>query len=182
MWKLLTWGLADLPQSRYRKVTDMSRVYSSALIRQPVDLVFNYVTTPGNWPRWLLSSLAVTGATNHSPRVGEQVIEEFRIAGRLGRAVWTVVECVEPTRWVIAGEVVGNRNGGRVVFSFHPHGQGATLFERQFFYEPRKAVQRLADHLFIRTRIARESAEAMARLRERLEELGANPSVSMETR
>src|SRR5688572_5580292 len=101
----------------------MSRVYSSALIRQPIELVFNYVTTPGNWPRWHLSSLAVTGATNHSLVIGEQVTEEFLVAGRLGRAVWTVTERDEPRRWVIDGLAAGSENGGRVIYTLHPHGE-----------------------------------------------------------
>lgn len=159
----------------------MSRIYASALIRQPIELVFNYVTTPGNWPRWHLSSLAVSGATNHSLNVGEQVTEEFLVAGRLGRAVWTVTERDEPRRWVIDGEVIGGDHGGRVIYSLSEHGESATLFEREFFYDFPNPIQRLVDRLFIRSRITRESVDSMNRLRERLEELGATLADALES-
>lgn len=70
----------------------MTRIFTSTIIHRPIDLVFDYVTTPGNWPRWHPSSLAVTGATDHSLAVGEQLEETFRVAGRSGRVVWTVTE------------------------------------------------------------------------------------------
>jgi hypothetical protein len=34
----------------------------------------------------------VSGAIDHSLKVGEQVTEDFRVAGRRGRARWTVIE------------------------------------------------------------------------------------------
>jgi uncharacterized protein YndB with AHSA1/START domain len=51
----------------------MSRIYTSATIRWPVEVVFDYITTPGHWPEWHPSSLGVSGATDHSLAVGEQV-------------------------------------------------------------------------------------------------------------
>jgi hypothetical protein len=120
----------------------------------------------------------VTGATNHPLEVGEQVTEEFLVAGRLGRAVWTVVERDEPRRWVIDGQLVGSRNGGRIIYSLHPHGDGATLFEREFLYDFKSPLPRLLDRFFLRPRIARESADSVNRLRERLEERGSTSQIS----
>lgn len=65
--------------------------------------VFAFFTTPDSWPRWHPSSLAVSGATDHPLQVGEQVSEDFRVAGRRGRAVWTVTERSAPLRWKIEG-------------------------------------------------------------------------------
>jgi uncharacterized protein YndB with AHSA1/START domain len=150
----------------------MTRIFAATVIRQPVEHVFEYVTTPGNWPRWHPSSLAVTGSTNHSLQVGEQVTEELLVAGRLGRAIWTVVERDEPHRWTIDGSIVGTRDVGRVVYTLRRQANGSTFFERELFYHPRGPVRRLLDALVIRRRIQQESAEALWRLRERLEELG----------
>lgn len=150
----------------------MTRIFAATVIRQPVGRVFEYVTTPGNWPRWHPSSLAVTGATNHSLQEGEQVIEEFLVAGRLGRAVWTVVERDEPHRWTIDGTIVGSSGGGRVVYTLRRQADGATFFERELYYQLHGPVRRVLDALVIRRRVQRESAEALWRLRERLEELG----------
>ena len=65
----------------------MTRIYTTAQIHTPADRVFDYVTTPGNWPVWHPSSLGVGGATDHSLEPDEQVTEEFQVAGRRGRVV-----------------------------------------------------------------------------------------------
>src|SRR5215831_2481993 len=74
----------------------MSRVVSRATIARAPVAIFSYVTTPAHWPEWHPSSLGVTGATNHSLVVGEQVTEEFSVAGRRGSTTWTVREREAP--------------------------------------------------------------------------------------
>jgi hypothetical protein len=76
------------------------------------------VTTPGNWPVWHPSSSGVGGATDHSLEPGEEVTEEFLVAGRRGRVVWTVRERLAPRRWVIDGRVEGG--GGTITFTATP--------------------------------------------------------------
>ncbi|MFN0070038.1 MAG: SRPBCC family protein [Chloroflexota bacterium] len=159
----------------------MTRIFSSVIIQQPLERVFEYVTTPGNWPRWHRSSLAVTGATNHSLEIGEQVTEEFLVAGRLGRAVWTVVERAVPTCWVIQGRIVGSQQGGRVSYRLSRQATGATLLERELIYELRNPWQRLMDRLFVRARVEHESSQAVNLLRERLEERAAASSTIRES-
>src|SRR5438034_205416 len=68
----------------------MTRIYTRISIQRPIEEVFAYVTTPANWPRWHPSSLGVRGAADHPLEVGEQVTEDFRVAGRCGEVVWTV--------------------------------------------------------------------------------------------
>ncbi|MCZ7574518.1 MAG: SRPBCC family protein [Ardenticatenaceae bacterium] len=94
----------------------MTRIVTSALIHKPIEQVFDYVTTPGNWPQWHPSSLAVSGAAQHSLEPGEQVTEEFRVAGRRGRVVWTAREREAPRRWVIDGQIEGRRGGGTITY------------------------------------------------------------------
>ena len=150
----------------------MPRIFTATMIRKPAETVYEYVTTPGNWPRWHPSSLAVTGATNHSLQVGEQVTEEYLVAGRLGRAVWTVAERDAPHHWTIEGAVAGTKHGGRVRYTLYPQASGDTFFERELWYEFSNPFHRILDAWFIRRRLQRESAEALARLKARLEELG----------
>ncbi len=76
----------------------MTRIYTVVHIRQPLERVFEFVTTPGHWLTWHPSSLRVSGATDHSLELGEQVTEEFRVAGRLGRATWTMRGRTAPSR------------------------------------------------------------------------------------
>ncbi len=65
--------------------------------------VFDYVTTPAHWLQWHPSSVALHGAIDHSLGVGEEVTEDFRVAGRSGSVTWRVIAREAPTRWAIAG-------------------------------------------------------------------------------
>lgn len=145
----------------------MTRIYTATTIRCPAVRVFEYVTTPGRWPEWHPSSLAVTGATDHALAPGEQVEETFRVAGRRGRVVWTVREREVPCKWVIEGTILGSRNGGIITYTVTPQGN-VTRFEREFVY-PVPPLYLLLDRLVLRRRIAAESAEALRRLKQELE-------------
>lgn len=141
----------------------MSRICTTIRIDEPAGRIFEYVTTPGNWPRWHPSSLGVTGATDHSLEPGEQVAEEFRVAGRRGRVVWTARERVEPRRWVIDGKVEGG-GVGTITYTLTPE-SGGTTFERDFVYEMPNPLLVLPDRLVLRRRVESESAEALRRMK-----------------
>ncbi len=145
----------------------MTRIYKTIQIDTPIERVFDYVTTPGNWPAWHPSSLGVSGATDHSLKPGEKVTEEFRAAGRRGRVVWTVRERVAPHRWVIDGQVEGG-GGGTITYTLTPHNSG-TIFEREFVYSMPNLLLALLDRLVLRRRVEAESAEALRRLKHVLE-------------
>jgi uncharacterized protein YndB with AHSA1/START domain len=147
----------------------MTYIYSIAAIQKPVKSVFDFVTTPANWPRWHPSSLKVDGAADHSLEVGEQVIEEFLVAGRHGHVVWAVQECQPPHRWVIEGQIVGSQNGGIVAYTLTPQPDGTT-FERVFSYNFSNPVLIFIDWLILRRRVQAESDEAVRRLKRLLEQ------------
>src|SRR5438128_6964424 len=107
-----------------------TRISNSVFIARPPADVFAYVTTPGNWPKWHPSSLGVHGATDHSLAVGECVTEDFRVAGRTGQAVWTVVESFSPQSWTIDATING-RGAGSVHYLVSPE-TGGTRFVREF--------------------------------------------------
>jgi uncharacterized protein YndB with AHSA1/START domain len=144
--------------------------YTTEIRRPPAD-VFDYVTTPANWPRWHPSSLAVTGATDHSLDVGEKVVEDFSVAGRKGRALWTVVEKDRPNKWTIDGKTDGG-GVGKVAYTLSPSTEG-TLFERVFAYQRPNLLFAILDELQIRSRIEDESIEALRRLKFELEKAGS---------
>ncbi len=148
----------------------MTYIYTTIQIQTPIERVFDYVTTPGNWPRWHPSSLGVSGATDHSLHPGEQVTEEYRVAGRRGRVVWTVREREAPRRWVIDGQVEGG-GGGTITYALTPL-NGGTTFEREFVYTMPNLLLALLDRLVLRRRVEAESAEALRRLKRVLEERG----------
>jgi uncharacterized protein YndB with AHSA1/START domain len=119
----------------------MSRIITRATIVRSPEEVFAYVTSPGHWPEWHPSSLGVTGATDHSLAVAEEVTESFLVAGRKGSAHWTVRERVEPRRWVIFGLVEGGGTG-TITYALTPL-DGGTAFERAFTENQRRKSPRL---------------------------------------
>jgi uncharacterized protein YndB with AHSA1/START domain len=145
----------------------MARIHTTIQIRKPIEDVFDYVTTPGNWPEWHPSSLGVSGATDHPLEVGEQVTEDFLVAGRRGHVVWTVCERQAPLRWVIEGKVEGGGEG-RIAYTLTP-GTDGTRFEREFVYTMPNPLLALLDRLVFQPRVEAESAEALRRLKQTLE-------------
>ncbi|MDF3838658.1 SRPBCC family protein [Cupriavidus basilensis] len=146
---------------------DVTRIVNVAAIARPDTVVFDYVSTPANWPVWHRSSLAVAGAVDHSLLPGEQVTETFLVAGRRGTVVWTVVERERPVAWTIEGTIDG-RQAGTVRYTLTPMRMG-TLFEREFVYTAPNLFFALTNRLLLRQRIEAESAEAVSRLRATLE-------------
>ncbi len=146
----------------------MARIRTAALIDAPIETVYSYVTTPANWPRWHPSSLAVHGDTDHSLAAGEAVTEDYRVAGREGQVVWTVVERDAPRRWVIDGRIVGRSTGGTVTYHLTPQGN-STHFKRTFEYPTPGLRFRILDWLFLHRQVQAESAEAVRHLKTVLE-------------
>jgi uncharacterized protein YndB with AHSA1/START domain len=146
----------------------MTRIITAINIGRPVEQVFEYITTPANWPRWHPSSLAVSGATDHSLTIGEQVTEKYQVAGRRGEVVWTVRASEAPYRWVIEGTIADGGGGGTIVYTLAPRIDG-TFFTREFTYTMPNRLLALLDWLVLRRRVAAESAEALHRLKEALE-------------
>jgi len=107
------------------------------------------------------------GATDHSLRLGEEVTEDFRVAGRAGSVTWKVVACERPTRWAISGKVAAG-GSGTITYTLREN-SGSTAFRREFVYAMPNWFGELLDRLFVRRRIAAESALALSRLQHALE-------------
>src|SRR5262249_31912163 len=129
--------------------------------------VFEFVTTPAHWLIWHPSSLGLHGATDHSLQVGEEVTEDFKVAGRRGSVTWKVIERNPSSRWAITGTVAGG-GSGTITYTLQAVAEG-TRFRREFVYAMPNAFARLLDRLFVRRRIEAESAEAVRRLKQALE-------------
>jgi hypothetical protein len=144
-----------------------SIVTKAHLVGDPAE-VFDYITTPAHWPEWHPSSLAVTGpGADHPALVGEEMTEEFQVAGRRGSVLWRVVEREVPTRWVIDGVIAGRSNGGRISYEL-AGARGGTDLTRTFTYPTPGILFELADKVIVKRRVKAESAEALKRLAKRL--------------
>jgi uncharacterized protein YndB with AHSA1/START domain len=146
------------------------RFVTAVDIGLPIERVFDFVTTPANWPRWHPASLRVLGCADHPLLVGEQVTEEFRVAGQPGSAVWTVREREAPHRWVIDG---ASENGNRAIITYTLTARdGGTLFQRELVFVAVRPRDESMDPAELGRRIETESAEALRRLKEVLEKEG----------
>ncbi len=155
--------------------TDTTRIHNEVVIARPPAAVFDYVSTPANWPAWHPSSLGVAGATDHTLQPGERVTETFVVAGHSGVVVWTVTKSEPPRTWRVEGEIEG-RKAGTVTYTLTPAltpsltpSEESTRFERVFSYQSPTLLFALLNRLVLRPRIESESAEAVRRLKAKLE-------------
>jgi uncharacterized protein YndB with AHSA1/START domain len=160
--------------------TVSTRVAHSAQIARSPAQVYDYVTTPANWPRWHPSSLAVSGAIDHSLQIGEQATEQFQVAGRQGSALWRVTALEYNRSWTIVGTIRG-RVAGQVTYRIDdlvpaavaaaPTGEatGSTRFEREFIYYAPNLLFVLLDNIKINALVDDESRRAVANLKQVLE-------------
>jgi uncharacterized protein YndB with AHSA1/START domain len=145
----------------------MTRIYNSVQIRQPIEQVFDFITTPANWPRWHPASVRVSENADHPLLPGEEVTEDISVAGRRGQVTWLVRERNAPRRWVIDG--IGKDGGGATItYTLTPHSDGTT-FERELVYTMPNPLLSVLDCLIIRRRMRADSAEALRRLKQLLE-------------
>jgi uncharacterized protein YndB with AHSA1/START domain len=136
------------------------------IARNPRD-VYDYVTTPARWIEWHPSTRKVSGSAGHSLVVGEECIEDAVVAGRALQVTWHVDEREEPRRWVISTR--GGAAQGAITYTVTPSASGGTEFQREFVYPTNSLRFVVANLLVIRRTVHAESAEAMRRLKQRLE-------------
>jgi hypothetical protein len=144
-----------------------TRIVTEVDIARASPEIFAYVTTPGNWPKWHPSSLAVHGAVDHPLEVGESVVEEFRVAGRQGRVNWHVTKREPDRLWQISGDIDG-REAGVVIYTLETKGN-RTHFRREFEYRSPNLLFTLLNWISLQERINAESTQALQQLKERLE-------------
>jgi uncharacterized protein YndB with AHSA1/START domain len=144
----------------------MTRIITSIRIHRPIAEVFDYVTTPANWPVWHPASIAVSGSSDHPLWHGEEVTEEFVAGGRRGRATWRVTSREAPHYWRI--EASSPQGQAAIVYQLSAEGAD-TVFKRDLGYKMPNAWLALLDILVLRRRMDRESRIALRRLKGVLE-------------
>jgi hypothetical protein len=144
----------------------MTRIVVTISIHRPIGVVFDYITTPANWPAWHPASRAVSGSVDHSLLIGEQVTEEFVAGGRHGSCVWQVTRREVPYLWTITTSTPQVQ----AEITYRLSAQGETIiFERELTYVTSGLWFWVFDFLLMRRRMNRESRIALERLKERLE-------------
>jgi uncharacterized protein YndB with AHSA1/START domain len=148
----------------------MTRICNSIQISQPIEQVFDFITTPAKWPQWHPASVSVGRNADHSLRQGEKVTEDISVVGRRGQVTWLVRERSAPRRWVIDGN---GKDGGRatLTYTLTPHPDG-TNFEHELVYTMPNPLLAVLDWLIIRSRMRADSTQALQRLKRLLESRG----------
>jgi hypothetical protein len=103
----------------------------SVLIDVPPEQVYEFVTTPGNWPRCHPGSKGITGPKDEHAPVGTSFIEHAQLADDLPKLdlEWIVTEDA-PSRWVVTlGESPWGMESIDIIYEFEPH-EGGTRFTR----------------------------------------------------
>jgi Polyketide cyclase / dehydrase and lipid transport len=144
----------------------MTRIVVAVSIHRPIDAVFNFITTPANWPKWHPATRAVSGSADHSLLIGEEVTEEFVAGGRHGSCVWQVTQRAAPYLWMITTSAPRIR--AEITYRLAVQGEN-TLFERELIYVTSGIWLAILDFLLLRRRMDRESRVALERVKERLE-------------
>jgi uncharacterized protein YndB with AHSA1/START domain len=140
-----------------------SLIQTSRHLPLPIECVFDYVTTSGNWPAWHPASQAVMGQIHSPMRRGEQVVEHFRLASYEGIVTWTVSEREPPYHWRIEGAIDGQVRA-IITYTLTPDENG-TFFERTFAYCLHRRWVSVLDNLLLRRFMVAESSRALRRLR-----------------
>jgi uncharacterized protein YndB with AHSA1/START domain len=144
----------------------VTNVCVSIYIEQPVEKVFDYITTASNWPKWHPATVSVSGAIFHPALEGETIVETIKFGIARDRFTWKVVERIPPNRWVISG-TSDNRQKVRIVYTLTPEGDG-TLWEREMRFDIPKSLE-LLDRLLFSKLVRRNSETAVRQLKELME-------------
>ena len=77
------------------------RVERSEMIDQPVDRVFEYVSTPENDPTWVVASLRHEMLSPGPMRIGSITEEDVGFLGRRMRYAWEITQYEPPTAFAL---------------------------------------------------------------------------------
>jgi uncharacterized membrane protein len=77
------------------------RVEHSATVDQPIDLVFDYVSTPENDPRWVPASLRHEMLSPAPMRLGSITEEDVWFLGRRMRYAWEITHYEPPSTFAL---------------------------------------------------------------------------------
>ncbi len=141
----------------------MPRLEHQIDIPQALETVFDYVSTPGQWPAWHPSSLRLEPGAERPLPAGARFEEDILAGGRKAHLSWTVVECQRPLVWVATAKA---DNGVTLRLEYRLlAGNGGTVFTRVLNYELPNLLLKFYNLALGQARIERESAQSLQQLR-----------------
>lgn len=138
----------------------MNRISVAVRIERSRREIYDFAATPRTWRLWHPWFSGLSGITDRPLAVGEETIEQMRVAGRRVSVTWLLVERKAPERWIMEGRVPG-KGRGRLSYWLKRTGKG-TLCEREFTFS---GANRLIDRLLVRPHLVAEAKESLTRLK-----------------
>ena len=145
----------------------MPYLTNTVFVARPRPAVFEVATTGGHWGRWHPATQAVRGTTGHPVEVGEQIVEDMRLAGRAVTITWTCTERDPPGHLVMEGQGDG-RTTARLVYTFAEQ-DGGTRISRELTYEMPALSAARGETLVVHRAMREQSAQAVENLKALLE-------------
>jgi uncharacterized protein YndB with AHSA1/START domain len=101
------------------------RVHASVLVQRPIDVVFEYLSTPEQLPRWLAHVVSAHGPLPHDNQVGATLGFEYSAPVGRARSTWEVT-AYEPPRSLALRRLDQGGCGAEVHWTLERLPSGAT--------------------------------------------------------
>lgn len=150
----------------------MSSFINSILIKKPIELVFNYVTTTDYWPIYHTMSKSVEPLIGHPLKPTDlSIIETVETLGIIQHIEWKSIESSPPNRFVAVGSIKDLGGGkSKLTYNFTQMDK-YTIFERIFENEENSIFMKFAEKIVIDDLIDKESKDALAKVKAILESM-----------
>lgn len=124
----------------------MSEIKQSIVINAPVSKVFEFVTNPANWPRYVTNLMDVKDMSPDIPAKGSTFTYQYKIMGFKVEGKGTVTENVKDKSFVLSFESVVPIKES---YDFVDRGNGTTEFFFNLQYEVPGQILAVANKLLI---------------------------------
>lgn len=153
--------------------TFQSGITNDINIKQPAEVVYDYVTTADNWKDWHPNTRDTDGANDHPATLGEEITEYLKIGDfDAGTIHWVVTGDSRPTLWQITGEYADAPVQFTITYTLTTTRRGDTHYRRELVYTfEETSLNVLLNYFFIRPAMRFTSTQAVRHLKAEVEDL-----------
>lgn len=150
----------------------MPEIVADITINAPAAAIFDFATTPANWPRFWPITLGVSGDVSQPAVVGARWTEQVKISFWRGEFHWSATARTRPTSFEMQGTSQGHgflgrllpTGTGRIAYTL-TETAGQTHFHRVMDYTDPNLLLKILDLLVMRRTMTRAINEALQRLK-----------------
>jgi hypothetical protein len=154
----------------------MAKINVEVVITRDASFVFDFATTPKNWPRIWPVTLDVSGDIESSPKVGDRWVERIRFLITRGELLWHAIETKPPHLFVMGNSARGfgllgfltRGTTGQITYQLTER-NGTTTLRRELDYQVPGLIGKVIDTFLIRWLMTKVAQKALATLKRTLE-------------